>query len=244
MILTDPDGLGVQVCVNGACHTYTESEFARYKQEAQKCDFVFRNGKIYYNDSGDPNNPNYVEYGTYISDMNDLAIGVSKELARRNDSFQTFGRVTMAGETFLISRLTTIGPVGDLGNDPNIITRGTLTGSLDGRTLAERQYVEDLLSEGRNVEILKESTIEGVKTADFRVDGVVTELKTLNTLGNNTIKNAIEEAAHQGQQIVIDVRHLNISPQAAGREILRAQGNVGGLSGRVTILTQGGRVTF
>jgi len=133
------------------------------------------------------------------------------------------------------------------GGDPSSsapaapVTRGALTGSLKGLTAAERSFVEELLTEGKNVEIVARGP---GKTADFLVNGVSTELKTLTTASQNTLKNAIEAAAEQGRAIVIDARHVGITPQEAAAQISRAQGNVGGLQGRVTVLTSDGPVTF
>ena len=45
-------------------------------------------------------------------------------------------------------------------------------------------------------------------------------------------------------KILINARNVGLTPRAAAQQILRAQGNIGGLQGRVTILTKGGTVTF
>jgi len=41
-------------------------------------------------------------------------------------------------------------------------TVGKLTGSLDGLTSAERKVVNDLLSQGKNVEIIPRSNVQGL----------------------------------------------------------------------------------
>ena len=120
-------------------------------------------------------------------------------------------------------------------------TKGVLTGSLDGLTEAERDFANELLSQGKNVDIVPRGA---GKTADFLVDGVSTELKTLTTAGPNTVKNAIESAAQQGKQIIVDARKVDISPDDAIAQVRRAQGNIGGLQGRVTVLTSKGPVTY
>ncbi|NEQ42463.1 MAG: hypothetical protein F6K00_02430 [Leptolyngbya sp. SIOISBB] len=75
-------------------------------------------------------------------------------------------------------------------------TPGNLVGSLDDINPVERGMVQELLEKGRNVEIVPRSN---VKTPDFRIDGVPTELKTLTGEGRNTLKNAIQKAAEQGR---------------------------------------------
>ena len=82
------------------------------------------------------------------------------------------------------------------------------------------------------------------KSADFLVDGVKTELKTLTGSGPTTIKSAIETAAKQGEKILIDARQTGLSAEQAADQIARAQGNIGGLEGRVTVLTNEGTVEF
>jgi RHS repeat-associated protein len=121
--------------------------------------------------------------------------------------------------------------------------RGTLTGSLKGLTQAEKSMVEELLAAGKNVQIIPRAT---GKTADFIINGVITELKTPTGLGANTLKNAIEAAAAKGSQvqILIDARGLPTTARNAFHQITRAQGNVGGLTGRVTVLTKEGVVSY
>jgi hypothetical protein len=83
------------------------------------------------------------------------------------------------------------------------------------------------------------------KTPDFIVDGVKTELKTVTGTAPTSVKNAIEAAADQSNQnILIDARPSGISAESALNQIQRAEGNIGGLSGRVTVLTKDGPVRF
>jgi hypothetical protein len=60
------------------------------------------------------------------------------------------------------------------------------------------------------------------KTADFSVDGVKTELKTLRSAGTNTLKNAIETATKQSDEnILIDARNVDTSAGEVNSQILR-----------------------
>jgi len=119
--------------------------------------------------------------------------------------------------------------------------KGVLTGSLAGLTQGERSMVQELLAAGKNVQIIPRAT---GKTADFVIDGAVTELKTLTVAGPNTLKNAVEAASKQGPHILVDARNVGIGPQDALQQVLRPQGNIGGLQGRVTVLTGGGTGTY
>ena len=81
---------------------------------------------------------------------------------------------------------------------------GTLTGKLDGLKPDERSMVEDLLNSGKNVEIIPRSNIPNDKTPDFFVNGVKTELKTLNGTSLNTPVTRIQDGFEQGAQTVIN----------------------------------------
>ena len=83
-----------------------------------------------------------------------------------------------------------------------------------------------------------------MKNRDFLINDIKTGLKIFTGAGPNALKNAIESAALQGNQILIDARNVAITPESAAAQIQRAQGNIGGLQGRVTVLTSSGPVKF
>jgi RHS repeat-associated protein len=128
-----------------------------------------------------------------------------------------------------------------LGLAKKVAPTGKLIGSLNGLTQAERSMVQELLAQGKTVQIIPRAT---GKTADFIINGAVTEFKTLQAAGPNTLKNAIESASQQGPHILVDARNVMITQQDAILQIVRAQGNIGGLQGRVTVLTRYGTVTY
>jgi Contact-dependent growth inhibition CdiA C-terminal domain len=128
----------------------------------------------------------------------------------------------------------------------NLPKTGTLSGDLGTINPVERNMVQELLNQGKDVELIPRGT---TKTPDFKIDGISTELKTLENAGTNTLKNNIQKAAEQGQQILIDARNVEITAENARQQILRAQGNLskngkGTLEGRVTVLTKDGIVSF
>lgn len=100
-----------------------------------------------------------------------------------------------------------------------------------GRTLTaeEMVIVGRLLREGRSVRVLAESTRHGVRTADFLVDGVRTELKTISSLTSRDLSGAlgrrILEGAGQAPHIIADVRgQAGLTRELAERAIRRAFG--------------------
>jgi hypothetical protein len=118
------------------------------------------------------------------------------------------------------------------------IPRGGSGASSTSRLVIEggRQLTRDemiivgrLLKEGRTVRVLAESTRTGVRTADFLVDGVRTELKTISSLTSGDLSGAlgrrILEGAGQAPNIIADVRQqANMTRELAERAARRAFG--------------------
>jgi len=129
-----------------------------------------------------------------------------------------------------------IGAAGGTG----LVSLGVASGPLIGLLPQEQQIAQELIAQGHTVVAIARGP---GKTADFVVDGIVTELKTLTSAGPNTVKNAIENAAKQSNEnILIDARKVGISAQDAAHQIQRAAGNIGNIAGRVTVLTKEGPV--
>ena len=128
-----------------------------------------------------------------------------------------------------------------LGDQP-ITGRGILIGKLDGLKPDERSMVEDLLNLGKDVEIIPRSNIPNDKTPDFFVDGVKTELKTLNGSSLNTPVTRIQDGFEQGAQtVIIDGRKTELTLEQADTVINRALRKYGGtLPGKVEIWTNEG----
>ncbi|RKJ68627.1 hypothetical protein D7X33_24190, partial [Butyricicoccus sp. 1XD8-22] len=102
---------------------------------------------------------------------------------------------------------------------------GNLVGKLDGLTSAERKVVDDLLANGKNIEIIPTSTQTGVKTPDFLVNGVKTELKTLKNPNINTGVTRIQKGLKQGAEtVIIDGRQAGLTTEQARQIINRATG--------------------
>jgi hypothetical protein len=107
----------------------------------------------------------------------------------------------------------------------------------------ERAWMQALRALGKDV---KQLPVGPGKSADFLVDGVKTEIKILEPGegGPTTIKNAIEKAAKQGKDIIIDAQSTNLTAEQAANQVARAQGNIGGLAGRVLVYTKDGVTKF
>ncbi len=81
-----------------------------------------------------------------------------------------------------------------------------------GRTLSsdEQEIANLLTADGKNVKAPKEVNIPGVKNPDFEVEGVKTELKTIENITSADIGGAVSrriyEAGRQAPNVIIDVR--------------------------------------
>jgi hypothetical protein len=118
---------------------------------------------------------------------------------------------------------------------------GKLSGSVDGLTAAERTVINDLLSQGKNVEVIPKTTAS--KTPDFLVNGVKTELKTLENPNINTGITRIQKGFKQGAEtVVIDGRQAGLTTEQANQIINRASGTYPNksLPGKVEIWTNDG----
>jgi RHS repeat-associated protein len=123
---------------------------------------------------------------------------------------------------------------------------GKLTGSLDGLKSYEKTVVNDLVAQGKKVEIIPKSTEQGVKTPDFYVDGVRTELKTLTGTSLNTGVTRIQEGFKQGAStVIIDARQNGMTIENAQSVLNRAAGTYPDkvLPGRVEIWTGDGVIS-
>ena len=101
---------------------------------------------------------------------------------------------------------------------------GAVTGAVGGATKAELSIAQKLASEGKKVEILTPSNV--ARTADFLVNGVKVELKTLTEKATaGTLKNALAHAVGQGQgNVLIDARSTGVALGEAQKAAARVFG--------------------
>ena len=226
----DPDGRATYICVengNGGYNCYIFTSDAEFRAAlAASAGVSVQNGKLFATVNGQQ-----VQIGTAIQEgttdisSDFLALYGLKGLV-------SVGRLAVSGVADLLS-----GAGADAAEEAAV-----QTAIVAKPTPAEASMIAELRSAGKTVEQL--ARIPGKKTADFLVNGVETELKTLEGSGTTTLKSAVERAAKQGEQILIDARDTKLTAEQCANQIARAQGNVGGLQGRVTVLTKDGIVNF
>jgi len=123
---------------------------------------------------------------------------------------------------------------------------GKLTGKLDGLKQAERKMVDDLLKQGRDVEIIPKDPAAKLKTPDFKVNGVSTELKTIANPNVNTVITKIQNGFQQNaQRVLVDVRNTGLTAQQVQEAITRTIGSYkNGVPGGIEIWYNGGVITY
>lgn len=87
-------------------------------------------------------------------------------------------------------------------------------------TQAEKSMAQKLLSEGNTVEILAESKADGVRSADYLINGVKTELKTFGSVKrtdadhlSNVISQTLKRSKGQAANAILDVSTQNGASQ-------------------------------
>jgi RHS repeat-associated protein len=234
LTVTDPDGRDWSVCESNSSNCATVTNDAAFDQFNKDTGNYVQGGN-YYDSSG-----NQIGTASWSAPNTDLAgaamIGRTSVVA--NDIALGFGVMSAGFGGGIAYGAVAGGPlIGSLG-----IAGGPLVGF--GLTPQSQEWATEMIEAGHKVQAIPTDPLK--KTADFVVDGVVTEYKGLTSSGPTTIKNAIEKAVKQSDQsIVIDARRTTASASEAFQQVQRAVGNIGGnLQGRITVLTKDGSVKY
>ena len=84
----------------------------------------------------------------------------------------------------------------------------------------EYKIVKLFLEQGEDIELIPPSTIKGVRMPDIVMQGVPWEMKSPEGSGKYTLKNAVQNASHQSQNIIIDLRNSPIKEPVALRKLM------------------------
>ena len=99
------------------------------------------------------------------------------------------------------------------------MTKGSLTQNKVHLKEHEYRTVKLLLELGFDIELIPPSAIKGIRMPDIMMQGVAWEMKSPEGKGKYTLKNAIQSASHQSQNIIIDLRRVPSNEQSAVREL-------------------------
>lgn len=89
--------------------------------------------------------------------------------------------------------------------------------------LEEHEYetVKCLLDQGYDIELIPPSKIKGLRMPDLTMLGVPWEMKSPVSTGKHTIKNFVQSASHQSENIIIDLRRYKADEEIAVKDIER-----------------------
>ena len=87
--------------------------------------------------------------------------------------------------------------------------------------LQDHEYatVKLLIENGFDIELIPPSQIKNLKMPDMILQGVPWEMKSPVADGKYTIKNIVQNASHQSENILIDLRRCKISDEIAIKQI-------------------------
>lgn len=85
----------------------------------------------------------------------------------------------------------------------------------NGVYLQDHEYetILFLTEQGFDIELIPVSLEEKTKTADILMDGHIWEMKSPHGNGKWVIKNIMQKASHQSENVIIDIRRLKQYPQ-------------------------------
>ena len=85
----------------------------------------------------------------------------------------------------------------------------------NGVHLEEHEYktVKLLLSQGCDVELIPPSRIKNLRMPDITLHGLAWEMKSPMGDGKRTIKNIVQNASHQAENIIIDLRRSKLNEE-------------------------------
>ncbi|MCL1852417.1 MAG: hypothetical protein FWF88_05220 [Peptococcaceae bacterium] len=138
-----------------------------------------------------------------------------------------------------------IGKIDDIAKSGK--TGKFIDNTTDPMTKGEKMVVDDLVAQGKSVErIPANPKVEG-GTPDFKVDGINTELKTLENANTNTGMKRVQQGFSQGaENVIIDARNSGLTKAQAEEILARAKGKYpdGQLPGTVEIWIDGQVITY
>ena len=91
----------------------------------------------------------------------------------------------------------------------------------NGVHLAEHEYatIKLLLSLGYDIELIPTSQVKGMRTPDISINGVLWEIKSPTGNSKNTIKHTLQNASHQANNVIVDLRRCKLAEEQAIKDL-------------------------
>ncbi|MBQ9610153.1 MAG: hypothetical protein IJV15_12015 [Lachnospiraceae bacterium] len=108
----------------------------------------------------------------------------------------------------------------------------------NGVHLEEHEYatVKLLLNTGLDIELIPSSQVKGMRTPDISVNGILWEIKSPTGSGKNTLKHTLQNASHQSNNVIVDLRRCKL-PQDQAIKDLEQRFNLSKRIRRMKIIT-------
>ena len=105
----------------------------------------------------------------------------------------------------------------------------------------EMATVVFLLGIGYDIELIPKSNKQGEHTADLRMLSLTWEMKSPKGAGKYLIQNTLHRAAHQSENVIIDLRRIKIHQTKCLQELEKAFNDLKRLK-RIKIITKSQRL--
>ena len=91
----------------------------------------------------------------------------------------------------------------------------------NGVHLEEHEYatVKLLLNTGLDVELVPTSQVKGMRTPDISINGILWEIKSPTGNGKNTLKHTLQNASHQSNNVIVDLRRCKLPQEQAIKDL-------------------------
>ena len=83
----------------------------------------------------------------------------------------------------------------------------------------EYATVKLFLELGYDVELIPPSIIKGLRMPDIIMQGISWEMKSPEGKGKNTIKNTVQNASHQSENIIVDLQRIPLLQKQSIKEL-------------------------
>ena len=91
----------------------------------------------------------------------------------------------------------------------------------NGVHLEEHEYatVKLLLNTGLDIELIPTSQVKGMRTPDISINGILWEIKSPTGNGKNTLKHTLQNASHQSNNVIVDLRRCKLPQEQAIKDL-------------------------
>lgn len=105
----------------------------------------------------------------------------------------------------------------------------------------EMMTVNYFLGRGIDIELVPKSNKAGEHKPDIWMLGLYWEIKCPKGQGKYLIQNTLHKAAHQAENVIVDLRRVKLHPERATRELKKVFGDLRSIK-RLKVITKTGEM--